>query len=991
MSVGTTKQKSLGFSYRKVYKPFLKEQRHFLGTFELIKNYIPQEVTDCYVALKVADKWWHRKWVRRYESLAKSIEDHNAEVTRIKDVFDSFDYRVIIRDPSFWDEASLKRFADAARDAKSYSFPFESPFLTIIDQIEDVTTNIAEIRRQFGIKEKMENLISSTFSKGHVRHDKAVAFAESMKALAEELGEPKKSYYDFSDLGRADELVGIHNEAVARKAMDDDIFDDICGHPLSEEQRRAAVSGEKNTLVIASAGSGKTTTVCGRVKYLLERQGVKPEEILLLSYSKKSAEDLVKKVESVAPGIRATTFHKTGLDILVAAEGSKFAVEEQYEEIIETYFRDELVKDPLAMRDVFTYYGLFLNNGEGGKRYKNEGERFEELKHSDFITIKDSLAALKTGEGEKITLKKERVKSFEELAIANFYFINGIDYEYERPYEYDESTLERRQYTPDFYLKDYHIYHEHYGINREGRAPQYEREAEIEYLNGMKWKRLCHERHHTTCIETYSYEVVGNTLFDNLTERLKERGVEFHPISDDMIKQSLESFYHGQSFASFINLVATFISLYKARYSDETAFDKLLKSGFADAYSKARARLFLSIAKRVYLYYSKRVHGSGKIDFDDMILRSTSALPSLSGFRYKHIIVDEFQDISYSRAMFLKALSEHGNSDLFCVGDDWQSIYRFSGSDLSLFLNFETYFGYAERHSIGEVYRNSQQLQDAMKRFIEQNPEQIKKEIVSSKSANNPIRVVYYDNDPCPFLRDLLSTISSRKEDAEVLLLGRNNRDIKPFLSTEFYFSKKTGGLVSEEFPKLRLNYSTVHGSKGLEAEYVILLSAKDAPNGFPNKTEDDPLLNLVMSRPSLYPFAEERRLWYVALTRTKSYTFILAPANAPSQFLLEMGDDVYETNPEKLVKESEMIPCPRCKGGHLVRREDSRGHAFYGCSNYPYCAYTIDDFIAVKNNIRCPNCGDFMVKRKGQHGIFYGCHSYPRCRQTIDIKRFKK
>lgn len=676
------------------------------------------------------------------------------------------------------------------------------------------------------------------------------------------------------------------------------------------------------------------------------------------------------------------TFHKIGLDILKSNEGKKMVVEEQWDAIIEEYFRDEMMKDPDTLRLILTYYGLFLNNGESKKRYQNEGELFADLKKEDFVTFKESLLAMTNDEFRMETIKKERVKSFEEMALANYYFINGVDYQYERVYEFDVSTPERRQYTPDFYLKKYGIYHEHFGIDADGRAKQFDGVAEMEYLYGISWKRECHQLNGTTLIETTSAEFTDGTVFERLEKELKAQGVEFHPISDDMVRKALSSVYAGQPFKSFINLIKSFLSLYKARYEDDSQFARLKETAFETKFGKMRADMFLSICEKVYHFYMDRIRAEGKIDFDDMILRSTRMLPSTVGFSFKHIIVDEFQDISYSRMMFLRKLIEHGNSSLFAVGDDWQSIYRFSGCDVNILLHFEEYFGESDRYFIGNVHRNSQQLQDIATKFIQKNPEQIRKEIHAEKSLESPIQVVFYRDTGISALDNALGEIANRQLDANVLLLGRNNKDINPFMTTRFYYDRAKAKFVSLDYPEMTIAYSTVHGSKGLEEDYVILLSAKDSRNGFPNKTEDDPLLDLVMSSPSKFPYAEERRLWYVAITRTRSYTYILVPAESPSDFIRDMIGGYVVLNPDDKPSAKGLISCPRCKGGHLVTRE-GRGELFYGCSNYPYCTYSIDDLQAAKRGKRCPECGDFMLIKRGQWGYFWGCHGYPRCKHT--------
>ena len=552
---------------------------------------------------------------------------------------------------------------------------------------------------------------------------------------------------------------------------------------------------------------------------------------------------------------------------------------------------------------------------------------------------------------------------------------------------------------PDFKLKNYPIYHEHYGVNRNGKASQFGDEEGKEYVIGMNWKRRIHSSYKTDCIETYSYEFEDGTIFEKLETELKNRGVEFHPLSNQEIFNALKSIYENKAFKSFINLISSFLALYKANYKDVNGFEELKNHDFRNRYEKNRALLFLDIVKDIYSFYIDYLNKEGKIDFDDMILSAMEEIEHTDKYRYRHIIVDEFQDISISRMKFLKKLIEHGDAKLFSVGDDWQAIYRFSGCDLNIFLEFEKYFGDSAITKITTTHRNSQELQDIAGPFIKKNPKQFNKSINSSRHLEKPVRIMWYSDKKYVAFLDTLRIISKKNPNAHVLVLGRNNKDFEDIaLDNRIFIDYKNSNETTTyircpAFPNMKLTYSTVHGSKGLEEDYVILISADDDRIGFPNKMEDDELLDLVLSRKSEYEYDEERRLWYVALTRTRSYTFIIANFDKPSIFLKEIIDQCVAFNPNFAGSEQATeITCPHCKTGHLVlRQNESDGSKFYGCSNYPYCNYSINDMRAVARNKRCRVCGDFMVYRKGRWGSFYGCHNYPRCDYTEEYEPNKK
>ena len=638
----------------------------------------------------------------------------------------------------------------------------------------------------------------------------------------------------------------------------------------------------------------------------------------------------------------------------------------------------------------FKFYTLYLYTSVNEEKiYEDDGEKFKDLKKNDYKTLKDRLSEFNDEQIRCETIQNEFVKSKEELILANWLFINGIKYEYERSYEKQTSTPEKRQYTPDFYLSDYGIYLEHYGINKYGRTPQYTQEQEREYLKGIEWKRKTHLENNTKCIETFSYEFTDGTIFTKLLQIFKENNIEIKPLNDEDIKDSINKIYLGQEFNSLFNLICTFLNLYKAQYSDKNGFEHFKSLHFDTAYEKNRTQTFLYICESVYDYYIQEIRKQGKIDFDDMILQSIKALDNSNEFKYKYIIVDEFQDISQSRKNFLQKLIEHGNSKLFAVGDDWQSIYRFAGCDVNIFLHFADMFEDAKLNKITSTHRNSEELQNIVEPFITANPEQFKKHIMSQKHQKDPIRIIYHDNNREGAFTKALDNIYAIDNNAEILVLGRNRHDINCLTTNDFKIINNTE-IKSKKYDTLKITYKTVHQSKGLECDYVILLSGDDAKNGFPNKMEDDKLLQLVLGQESKFPYAEERRLFYVALTRTKSIVYILADNVKTSTFVEEIEERSKIENPDLLSKaELKKYLCPWCKSGGLVVRETTiNSNKFYGCSNYPFCKYTINDLKAVVTNNRCPECGDFLVLRNGANGRFIGCHNYPRCKHTKQLNK---
>lgn len=961
-----------------IFNPFFNGQVKKENTSKYIDP-LPEKIKDIYTVIKDLKKY--RNSCKLYEEYFDYIEKHNKLLDDIYSKVNNFSYNQIKENPLIFDCETLIKINDEVYQKLLSMRIFDKKLNEFIIEYNEFKENYKIIIEQFeniNLLNSISNLDDKYYDKEDLKRLKL-----SVTTIKEFFHNQNKKYYNpiYPDLNK---IIEEHNEKFINEHINDSIFDNINDKSLDLEQRRSILTNPKSNLTIAGAGSGKTLTICGKVKYLLEVLKIPKENILLLSYSKASAEDLKSKVEKIDKGLNVHTFHALGLDILNKDVGKKFTVDDSFNAVIESYFRDYMKNNPHIMSKVLNYYGLYLLEYNNEERYEDKGKLYESLKKNDFRTLKNQLQECNEFNNKIVTIKKENVKSFEELAIANYLFINGVDYVYEATYkEENTATSKKRQYTPDFYLPEYNIYYEHYGIDENGRATQYKEDEELDYIRTKNWKQELHKRNNTICIETYSYEFKFGTIFTNLEKRLKEQGVKFKPLSEEGIDNAIKSIYEGQSFKSFITLIRTFISLYKARYENEYAFYELKNSSFSNTYEKQRADMFIDICIDIYRYYKDYLKKEDKIDFDDMILKSIDAISRTNEYKYQYIIVDEFQDISYSRKNFLKCLIEHGNSKLYAVGDDWQAIYRYAGCDINIFLNFKEYFEDSKYCFITSTHRNSQELQNIAEPFITKNPEQFKKDVKSDKHLAYPIRVMYYDDNKYQSFIKILADINSLDENANILLLGRNNKDIEFIESNEFYReSRLSNKYISTEFPNLNIRFITAHSSKGLEEDYVIIINADDYKLGFPNKIEDDSLLDLVLSRRENFKYAEERRLWYVALTRTRSYTYILASAKNQSEFVKEISKDCFIMNPLSIRVEANPILCPNCKSGRLVIRENSMEHKkFYGCSNYPYCKYTNNDIKSVNSNHKCPLCGNFMVVKKGSYGYFWGCSNYPDCK----------
>lgn len=339
-------------------------------------------------------------------------------------------------------------------------------------------------------------------------------------------------------------------------------------------------------------------------------------------------------------------------------------------------------------------------------------------------------------------------------------------------------------------------------------------------------------------------------------------------------------------------LISTFIHLFKCNGYKLEDFNLFLKKAKRNIFNYKYNKNFLIIVLNIYLEYEKYLKENKEIDFDDMIINATEIVNKKRiKHKYKYIIIDEYQDTSLVRFNLIKEILDKTNSKLMVVGDDFQSIYRFTGCDVSLFLNFKKYFKKAKILKIQNTYRNSQELIDIAGSFVMKNKKQINKKLKSSKHIEKPIKIIYYQNIRRKFIE--LITEIYEKTNKPILILGRNNKDINILLSDKIKL--ENDNLIYMNNKNIKMRYLTVHKSKGLEEENVIILNMEDKLLGFPNKIEDSKLLKYVTKNKEKYLYSEERRLFYVALTRTKNNTYLMTPKNKESIFITELKKEYKE------------------------------------------------------------------------------------------------
>ena len=491
----------------------------------------------------------------------------------------------------------------------------------------------------------------------------------------------------------------------------------IGGYPLDKEQFKIATADDKELLVVAGAGSGKTFTIVGRIWYLINVKKVKPEEILCISYTRDASDSLKNKlIKEFNIDMNVYTFHKLAINIL----------------------RDKGIDFKIASPDLL------------------------------------------------------------ELCIEEYLRMDIL--EYPKQLKYLRFILKINWHSTDEYLK----------------------------------------------------------VLDDKKEEINK----------------------------FINVVSTFIKLYKCNGYEISYFKDMLDKLSKKILKKIDC-YYILIIFNIYIKYSQYLIDNNEYDFDDLIVEATKIVKESAYIKkFRYIIIDEYQDSSYIRFNLIKKIVNYNNSYFMAVGDDFQSIYKFSGSDIGLFINFQNYFKNGHILKIQTTYRNSQELVNVAGNFIMKNKKQIRKEMKSNSHIRKPIKIVYYEKEEADFYK--LCLYLKRNNKCNILVLGRNNNDINNYISSKVKITEDKRIILKDD-SKMNINYMTMHRSKGLECDDIIIINLKDDALGFPSKMEQNKILEYIRKDTKKDFLEEERRLFYVALTRAKNNVYLFAPRLKSSIFVKEL------------------------------------------------------------------------------------------------------
>lgn len=767
-------------------------------------------------------------------------------------------------------------------------------------------------------------------------------------------------------------------------------FDQVESNPLTDKQRLACLRNNDRNLVLAAAGTGKTSVIVAKAIHLIESRQATASDILILAYNRAAAEELRErfKARCNAAGVllanlpEIKTYHALGREIIKASGADAYLSVFAEDEIkfliwVTNWLRRHIESSPEALANFLKIL-------------------YEPVNPFNFASREEYEAYVRDNEFR--TLSSDKVKSYQEVIIANWLYTNSIAFEYEPQYRTKRRIEVGVDYRPDFYLPDIDAYLEHFGVDRAGNVrPGMDKEK---YAVEMNKKRALHKEQGTVLLETFHYDWCEDNLEARLEELIISAGGELNPISAEELLAALNE--SGQ----ISEKSQVLLDCLKAIRIEGLGNDEIL--GRLSERGVSYGEIWTSILTTLHDDYLDELAEQNAIDFEDMIsiaIRRTREREFEP--KWLHILVDEFQDISQSRAELLNSLAAaQTNPSLTVVGDDWQSIYRFSGGKLELTTRFDEKMGPSTRTVLDKTFRYNDSIAHIAGTFVMENPEQIQKEIETQAKTNEP-QVYLLDQggeggtDLPQKVEKVINTIRRNDPNGSIALLARYN-----YILNNCRAHNQNNGIRD-------INYWTFHGSKGLEADYGICVGFFMGASGFPNYKRDTVVKEALLPLPDAFKHSEERRLLYVALTRARNKSYLIADAMSPSEFIIELLSPKYGLNigSDKFAETYRQIfKCPICSEGFFKLRKGKFGE-FYSCSTGVTCnanprkcskcgAPSVDGRHESRcNNVACQHsmkictvCGRPMRLREGRFGKFWGCSGYglreDQCKNTERYRR---
>ncbi|EGR2739664.1 UvrD-helicase domain-containing protein [Vibrio parahaemolyticus] len=787
----------------------------------------------------------------------------------------------------------------------------------------------------------------------------------------------------------------VNLETMKKQSIDNaNFFKNVESSKLTPKQTLAALVFDDANIVVAAAGSGKTSVIVAKAGFAITSGFAKASEILAIAYNSGAAHELAERIpdrlSKLLPKsnvkVKARTFHALGYKYLLENSGKNppkpISFEPNSDDDGEgVRFFNHVFDD---LRDNDSEFATALTEWIAYARYPEpkldpdldssieENEKRYQKACANQVRKKKENSTNRYGKNMPTLDPTKFVRSLEEAKIFNWLYLRGGEFEYEKALWKPLNELMNiapSPYCPDFVFPDKasplkFVVYEHFGIGKDGKAPSFlGGQKYVNYANSKRTalKQVLGEEYNKFFMETRSGQFQDGTIFNEIERSLKSRGIKLTEPSIERMRKALSTY---DDYDAVRELFAKFISTFRdSGISQPELLSKAKSSPEPD-----RAIRFLKALFPLLKKIESELKSKNLIEFSDMLSQAITHLRTTDKKEpYKLILVDEFQDTARLKIQLVRELAKRSNGEcvLFFVGDDWQAINRFSGSDISIFQDYISYDNrllnegvhkgsadnnYRSTHvvQLPETFRYPQGIGLVARESILINKDQIKKPVKSALLPNtkDTIRIVEHSDSAearLGALKKELDTIAGRPFDTQkkgedkrhtVFILTRNRTGKTPPDGMQDTDLKL---IISQYHSRLKINIKSMHRSKGLEADYTIIGGMDSGYKGFPTVRENDPLMDLILP-PSSSPVDEERRLFYVALTRSKIQTILLTAATRPSMFIQEFEKmhelkDCFdwEKSNEKRHK------CPKCSYGSLI--------SYYGklqCTGYPKCGHSI-------------------------------------------------
>ena len=687
--------------------------------------------------------------------------------------------------------------------------------------------------------------------------------------------------------------------------------------PLNDKQREAVVSEDKRLLVLAGAGSGKTKTLLQKLIYLIEEKGVSPSNILAITFTKNATNEMIDRLiisadttnqyESMLidksmtkaekdkerfiqqkkykwiDGLTVRTFHSFCYSILrnygVNEFDNKFRIigDEKRDE------EDELSKH-VAPETVFEVVHKLLIEQCEDTDFLLQLKRYILDYIIDKIHLDKNQGKYLPKDGKYFTsLDGTKVRSKSEQFIADWFYRHSIKYEYEPLLNVKDFA-----FHPDFFIPEANLYIEHVS----------------DKSFSTKDKEEQFQKGNLLLVKTYESMTKDSALFNHTLDKVVKNRLpsNYHKTVSLTYKEEFNG-YH-ENVKDFVTQIMRITDMIKVENID---LKTVLENARKDQHE--RVRNFYELAIPIVEKYIHYCTDKSYLDFNDLISRSTSLFQNHEDIankyksKYQYILVDEFQDVNNLQVQLIKLLLTD-QTQLFCVGDDWQSIYGFRGSNVSYIIDFENHFPNSKVIILNLNYRSTQNIVGASNEVIKHNKFKVEKEIHSSKKSEHKI-VVYSGNSEEENIQFCFDKVKELLDDGltneDILFLYRRSKMYSPY-----FFRFKNGNI--------KVQSKTIHAAKGLEAKVVFILGLTEGNGGFPDIWLEDRIFQVIKKANHDLLMEEERRLFYVAITRAKDKLFLITEKGNESSFLKEIPDifTVKTSIPTKSVVEK-VITCNKC------------------------------------------------------------------------------